>query len=177
MEKACELMLQYKPLKWLHERVMMGKVVGPLLRKRKAELGCWTVMEDVSVIGKGSKDSPNRAGAIAGAMQMGIFHVPDNATWLGELEHELSRFPNARYDDQIDCLALLGMQLSKLRSAIGATEVLSGPMKITPSSITFDEYVMRNSRARRGMSRSKDSIVIPFPEASPLDDNWGLDTP
>ena len=175
VESACELMLKYKPLKWLHERVMMSKVVGPLLRKRKAELGCWTVMEDVSVIGRGSKDSVNRAGAIAGAMQMGIFHVPENAEWLGELEHEISRFPNARYDDQIDCLALLGMQLSKLRSAIGATEVLSGPTKVIPSSVTFDEYVMKNTRARRGMPRRNEGIVVPFPEASPLDDNWGLD--
>ena len=69
------------------------------------------------------------------------------------------------------------MQLSKLRSAIGATEVLSGPMKIVPSSITFDEYVMRNTRARRGMTKRGGNIVVPFPEASPLDDNWGLDAP
>jgi len=177
IERACEFMLEYRPLKWFHERVMMGKIVGPLLRKRKAELSCWTVMEDISVIGRGSKDSANRAGAIAGAMQMGIFHVPDNVPWLGDLEHELSRFPNTRYDDQVDCLALLGMKLSKLRSAVGAVEVITGSNKIVPSAFTFDEYVMRNTRARRGVKRRSEGIVVPFPEASPLDDNWGLDTP
>ena len=69
------------------------------------------------------------------------------------------------------------MKLSKLRSAVGAVEVVTGSNKIVPNTFTFDEYVMRNTRARRGIKRRSEGIVVPFPEASPLDDNWGLDTP
>ena len=156
----------HKPLKWFMEKVQMTRAIAPVLKKRMGELGLWTVIEPVSIIGRGSKDSDMRAGAIAGAMQMGYVHVPISAPWLGDLEWELSRFPNARYDDQVDTLALIGMQMSKLRGTAFREEVVAGIPVILPVGKTFADHLAyaKSQRSGRGAGRAGGSMVIqPMP--------------
>ena len=169
VEKACEMMLQYSTLKHFIERVQMTKAIGSFLQKRKAELNAWTTLESVSVMGKGSKDSDDRAGSIAGAMQMGYVHVPSGARWLGDLSYELSRFPNGRYDDQADALSLIGMNLHKLRGRTADIEERK-PFVLDPVGFTFDQLVDRNKRFRKGLRVKREAVLLPLPPPSVLDE-------
>jgi predicted phage terminase large subunit-like protein len=162
-----DLMLKYKPLKWFSERVMMSKAIGPVLRKRKVEVGAWTLMEDVSVIGFGGKESPSRAGAFAGACQAGYVHIPAYQPWIEELKFELSRFPKGKHDDQVDACALIGMNLNKLRGARSAPVQAVGPAVIVPTLNTFSYLMDRAKQRRWGIAPRKESIVIP-PVDEPL---------
>ena len=161
VERCIEMMLERKPLKWFNERVMLTKAIGPLLRKRKTELQAWTVLEEVSITGLGSKGSPDRAGSIAGAMQMGYVHVPANAPWLGELKYELSRFPNGRDDDQVDALSLIGIKLNTLRGGAAAPVQPKGVPLIRPVLYTFDQVMGHAKQQRQGVRLRKESMVLP----------------
>ena len=149
-----------KPLKWFNERVVLSKAIGPVLRKRMKDEKLWTILQDVSVAGFGSKDSPDRAGSIAGAMQMGYVHVPMSAPWLGPLEHELSRFPRGRYDDQVDALTLIGMQLNKLRGQKAEPVPEIGVPVLTQASHTFNDLMHRSALRRAGIAPVKEAPML-----------------
>ena len=40
--------------------------------------------------------------SVTSTIENGFVHLPDRAPWLGEYLHELTSFPNAKYDDQTD---------------------------------------------------------------------------
>jgi predicted phage terminase large subunit-like protein len=170
VERAVEMMRQWKVGKYLIERTGMARAYGPVLAKRRGELGVWAVEEAVQVIGRGSKDIAERAGALAGAMQLGYVRVPVHAPWLGELEYELTRFPNGRYDDQVDALTLLGLQLQTLRKAGRVKgEQPEGPVQLKPVSYTFDQAREMNRRSRMGLRCRPRAMVLPFPGKTVLD--------
>lgn len=173
--KCVDLMLEYEPLQWFFEKVHMQKAIGPILTKARKEVGAWTSCIDVSIMGKGRKDSPQRAGSIAGAMQMGYVHVPQNADWLGDFKYELVKFPNGKHDDQVDALSLVGMQLDKLLAARGFDPIDEGSFKLEVTAPTFEDYVYSNGRKRKGRGSYIGAIVVPFPEKSPLDDDWEVE--
>jgi predicted phage terminase large subunit-like protein len=43
-----------------------------------------------------------RMNSVTNTIENGFGHVPDKAPWLGEYLHELTSFPNGKYDDQAD---------------------------------------------------------------------------
>jgi predicted phage terminase large subunit-like protein len=47
-------------------------------------------------------DKIMRLHAVTSTIENGFVHVPEKAEWLGEYLHELTTFPNGRYDDQAD---------------------------------------------------------------------------
>jgi len=160
IEAQVDLMDMYNPIKWFQERVMLNKAIGPVLKRRMLEKKVFCVLEDVGVIGKGSKDAPDRAGAFAGAMQLGYVHLPGDAHWCGEFEHELSRFPKGRHDDQVDAVSLIGMQL---RSLMGARreDVPKDVFPLKPVGYTFDRIMENERRQRMGARPLRGKIVIP----------------
>ena len=172
VSQCVDMMLEYEPLQWFFEKVHMQKAIGPILTKARKEAGAWTSCVDVSVIGKGRKDSPQRAGSIAGAMQMGYVHAPSAAPWLADFQYELTKFPNGKNDDQVDAFALIGMKLDDLLVAKGLDPVDEGSFKLEVQSLTFNDYREMNSDRRRGRSWHRGAIVLPFPEKSPLDEDW-----
>jgi len=150
-----------RPIRWFCERVALQKAIGPVLRKRMMDEMVFTILDDVSISGMGGKDAPERAGSIAGAMQMGYIHVPANAPWLGALKHEISRFPRGRYDDQVDGLAIVGMKLQSLRGM--AAEVITplGIPIIKPAVYTFDQAMGRRRAIGAGNARRNETIMLP----------------
>jgi len=40
--------------------------------------------------------------SVTSTIENGFVHLPEKAAWLGEYVHELSVFPNGRFDDQAD---------------------------------------------------------------------------
>jgi predicted phage terminase large subunit-like protein len=47
-------------------------------------------------------DKIMRMHSVTSTIENGFVHLPDKAAWLGEYLHELSTFPNGKYDDQAD---------------------------------------------------------------------------
>ena len=43
-----------------------------------------------------------RMHSVTATIENGFVHLPEKAAWLGEYLHELTSFPNAKYDDQAD---------------------------------------------------------------------------
>jgi predicted phage terminase large subunit-like protein len=43
-----------------------------------------------------------RVHSVTSTIENGFVHLPDKAAWLGEYLHELTSFPNGKYDDQAD---------------------------------------------------------------------------
>jgi phage terminase large subunit-like protein len=74
-----------------------------------------------------AKDKQTRAQAIRGRMAMGKVHFPKFASWWGDAEAELLKFPAARHDDFVDWLAHIGMGLAKTISAQPETIKDTGP--------------------------------------------------
>jgi predicted phage terminase large subunit-like protein len=52
-----------------------------------------------------SGDKVMRFHAQTAMIENGFVHLPIEATWLAEYQHELATFPNSRYDDQADSTA------------------------------------------------------------------------
>jgi predicted phage terminase large subunit-like protein len=51
------------------------------------------------------QDKQGRLWVQQAKFEAGLIHFPRRATWLGELETELFRFPQAKYDDQVDSIS------------------------------------------------------------------------
>lgn len=47
-------------------------------------------------------DKIMRMHSVTSTIENGFVHIPDKAAWLGEYLHELTTFPNGKYDDQAD---------------------------------------------------------------------------
>jgi predicted phage terminase large subunit-like protein len=47
-------------------------------------------------------DKIMRMHSVTSTIENGFVHLPDKAAWLGEYLHELTTFPNGKYDDQAD---------------------------------------------------------------------------
>jgi predicted phage terminase large subunit-like protein len=61
-----------------------------------------------------SKES--RANAVSGIVEAGNVYLPSDAPWINEFLYEVSSFPNAQHDDQVDALT---QGLSKLYNFTG----------------------------------------------------------
>lgn len=166
VQSCITLMEEHRPLKWFHEKTGgASKAATDVLRKVMRESSIYVTLEAISVIGRGGKDSEARAGSAAGAMQMGYFHVPSFASWRGELDYELSRFPNGRHDDQVDAIALIGMKLPSLRGR-GKRTVDDGEFDgIKPVNWRFDQILNRSGRKRRGKKLSREAPVLVAPDS------------
>jgi predicted phage terminase large subunit-like protein len=49
-------------------------------------------------------DKETRAAQQSAQLEAGRVHIPQEASWLAEFEHEILAFPNGRHDDQVDSL-------------------------------------------------------------------------
>ncbi len=54
-----------------------------------------------------TKDKLSRALRIVAKIELGSVYFPQYAHWLQIFENELLEFPNARHDDQVDCLSYI----------------------------------------------------------------------
>jgi predicted phage terminase large subunit-like protein len=68
-------------------------------------------------------DKIMRMHSVTSTIENGFVHLPDKAAWLGEYLHELSIFPNGKYDDQADSTSQ-ALDWFKSNSANGVYGVL-----------------------------------------------------
>jgi predicted phage terminase large subunit-like protein len=43
-----------------------------------------------------------RMHSVTSTIENGFVHIPEQASWLAEYVHEMTVFPNGRFDDQVD---------------------------------------------------------------------------
>jgi DNA-directed RNA polymerase specialized sigma24 family protein len=60
--------------------------------------------------------------AQTGTIENGFVYVPREAPWLADYLHELSTFPNAKYDDQVDSTS---QALDWIKRALRSSNVLN----------------------------------------------------
>lgn len=104
----------YKPEAFGIEDMQVSKSIGPFLREEMFKTNTFVNLVPLK---HGGKDKIARARSIQARMRAKGVKFDKNADWYTTLEDECLRFPRDKHDDQVDCLAYLGMMLDKLIEA------------------------------------------------------------
>jgi hypothetical protein len=88
-------------------------------------------------------DKVMRMHAQTAMIENGFVHVPDTAPWLAQYLHELTSFPNGRYDDQVDSTAQM---LDWFKRGAGSPAPVRGYGNCTGSAPR--SFTARRRRAR-----------------------------
>jgi predicted phage terminase large subunit-like protein len=78
-----------------------------------------------------------RMNSVTGTIENGFVHLPDKAAWLGEYLHELTTFPNSKYDDQADSTsqALDWIKSCAMNETLGWIDYLKHYPEQTPAGV------------------------------------------
>lgn len=108
VEAMIKIMRDDKPLFWYAEKGHISKSIGPFLKiaMMEAEVYC-PVIEDHPV-----GDKLQRAQSARGRAAQGKILFPADAPWWPKAKAELLKFPNARHDDFVDFVSIIGMKLT-----------------------------------------------------------------
>jgi predicted phage terminase large subunit-like protein len=107
VEEMIELMRRYRPGLWWAENDVIGKAIGPFLRRemRRQHVNC-TIDPKTP-----SKDKRVRARSIQGMMSLRRVHFPKFAPWWPKAELEMLKFSSGAHDDFVDFMAWIGLGL------------------------------------------------------------------
>lgn len=110
IEGFCDIVGQWKPIKWAEEQGQIIKSIGPFLERRMRERSVWANREQFA----STNDKMTRARSIQAFAGMGRVYLPETAPWLNAFVDELLKFPSGRNDDQVDAFSLLGRLLDQM---------------------------------------------------------------
>lgn len=113
IEVLCDLINQWKPLKWAEEQGQINKSLGPFIVKRMLERKVYCQREQFA----SATDKPTRARSFQARASMGKVYLPRNAPWLPDFMAELLAFDAGKHDDQVDMLSLIGRMLDEMIAA------------------------------------------------------------
>jgi predicted phage terminase large subunit-like protein len=117
VESLCDLIKRWRPARWAFEQGQIKSGVGPFLRKRAIERGCWIDFQEFPTRG----DKAVRAQSMRGRMAMLGLQVPTNEPWYPALRAELLSFPAGKHDDQVDALGLVGSSWTRWRTEMNSS--------------------------------------------------------
>tara|TARA_Y100000310_G_scaffold120368_1_gene119106 strand:- start:15006 stop:16586 length:1581 start_codon:yes stop_codon:yes gene_type:complete len=153
IDKLADLILKWRPLIWAGEKGQILRSVGPFMHRRLRERKAYCRIEDFS----SHNDKPTRARAIQARMSMGKVYAPENAPWMDQFLHELSRFPAGAHDDQIDALSLIGRMIDTMHA--GRTH--EPPETTTWAPTTMGEFTTAHRRRRRrGWRGAREAPIV-----------------
>jgi predicted phage terminase large subunit-like protein len=104
----------YSPEAFGIEDMQVSKSIGPFLREEMFKSNTFVNLVPLK---HGGKDKIARARSIQARMRAKGVKFDKKADWYQTLEDECLRFPRDKHDDQVDCLAYLGLMLDKLIEA------------------------------------------------------------
>jgi predicted phage terminase large subunit-like protein len=108
VEEMIEIIRAYNPMFWYAEKGHISKAIGPFLKKRMAEESVYVpVIETHPVADKIQRAQSGRARCAQGKIRF-----PRQARWWPRAKAELLKFPNARNDDFVDNVSMIGMRLN-----------------------------------------------------------------
>jgi len=108
-----ELNRTWKPEGFGIETEKIDKAIKPFLFEKMRAQGEFFDLIPL----KPSKDKETRGRSIQARMRSGSVKFDKVSDWYPELEEECLRFPRGKHDDQVDCLAYIGLLLDKLNEA------------------------------------------------------------
>jgi predicted phage terminase large subunit-like protein len=132
VEAFCDLVRFWKPVAWAEEGGQIRAGIGPFLERRMRERSAYVKRRQFPARG----DKTVRAQSIVGRMGLEGLYLPAAADWVPALRAELMRFPQARNDDQVDALGLVGQLLDIM--LIGKAPAQPKPFR-GANEITMDE--------------------------------------
>lgn len=104
----------YEPELFGLEEMQVSKAIGPFLREEMLRTG---VFPSMMMLKHKGKDKMSRARSIQARMRARTLRFDKSGDWYASFEDELSKFPRATKDDQVDAFAYLGMMLDSLVEA------------------------------------------------------------
>ena len=140
IDSYCDMVLRWKPLEWGFESGQIKSAVGPFLDRRARDRKAYTYIRTFP----SRHDKSVRAQAIRGRMAVQGLYAPVHASWFPDFFSELLSFPAGKYDDQVDCLSLIGQMLTHITR--GRPPAPPKPIKVlcpdgsgTQEGITLDD--------------------------------------
>ena len=127
VEELVRLMRAYKPLMTYPEKGSIWNTMEPFVNKRMRELNVYFPLRPVWPTGKGDKETGSsakveRITSAHARMQAGLIKFPSFAPWWADAKTEILQFPNAPFDDFVDALALVGLQVDHLIQSGGVNK-------------------------------------------------------
>lgn len=166
VKKIIEWLKKYPISRWAREKGQILNSVLPFLKEgmRKERVACsW---EDLAAV----SDKEVRARTAQVMVDRGQFYLPRKKAWVAEYLQEMTGFPNARHDDQVDMTSQFARMLSKIR---GGKPPKPPAENITSRTYSMAELLERSKRRRRGSRIIKEAPIIgthaPFPDEL---ENW-----
>ncbi len=112
VDEMLGLIKSRRPIRWFAEKGQISKALKPFLMKRMQEEGLYCPIEEVQPVG----DKVQRATSGRARAAQGKILFPRFAPWWARAKSELLKFPNARHDDFVDCVSMIGLKLAALVS-------------------------------------------------------------
>lgn len=110
---------KYNPDLFVVERGAIEKAIGPILRAEMVARNQYLRLHPMTP----TKDKLTRARSIQARLRSGGIKFDKTASWYGELEDEMVRFPKARHDDQVDAVSWLGLTVDEMHHALSKAEI------------------------------------------------------
>jgi predicted phage terminase large subunit-like protein len=104
----------YNPFAFGIEDMQISKSIAPFLNTAMIQSNVYL---NVYPLKPYRQDKITRARSIQARMRAGGVKFDKTSEWYQSLEDECLTFPRARHDDQVDCLAYMGLMLDKLIEA------------------------------------------------------------
>jgi hypothetical protein len=104
----------YSPELFGLEEMQVSKAIGPFLREEMIRTGVYLNYFPLKHQGK---DKISRAKSVQARLRAGSIKFDKGGDWYTRFEDELSKFPRATKDDQVDAFAYLGMMLDSVIEA------------------------------------------------------------
>lgn len=102
------------------EEMQVSKAIGPFLREEMLRTGVFLNLMPLKHQGK---DKMARARSVQARMRAHGVRFDKSGDWYNKFEDELSKFPRAQRDDQVDAFAYMGMMLDSLVEAPTQEEI------------------------------------------------------
>ena len=111
VEEMIQIIRTFSPLFWYAEHGQITKAIGPYLNTRMRETGAYCPL----VLDRPVGDKVQRAQSARARCAQGKIRFPAFSSWWPRARMELLKFPNARHDDFVDCISMIGLRLDALQ--------------------------------------------------------------
>ncbi|MGL5078891.1 MAG: phage terminase large subunit, partial [Waterburya sp.] len=96
------------------EDMQVSKSIGPFLNEEMIINNTYLPLIKLKTMGK---DKIQRSKSIQARFRANRIKIDKEADWYPTFEDEMLKFPRAKHDDQVDCMAYLGLLLDKITEA------------------------------------------------------------
>lgn len=113
VEEMFAVQKKYEPYYFVTEKGAIEKAIGAILRREQISRNVYMSLHPMTP----TKDKQSRSRNFQARFKAGGVKFDKSATWYHELEEEMTRFPKARHDDQVDALSWLGLVVDQVMEA------------------------------------------------------------